>query len=256
MLPIQFIPSFKDNYIWLYREGQQALVVDPGEAEPVLARLEAQNLTLSIILVTHYHNDHIGGITALKQRYPDCQIYAPHLAPQNFPEHIEVKEGDTLAFSDFETTWQVWETPGHTAEHVVYWNQSALFSGDMLFSGGCGRVFTGTLEQLSESLARLEQLPDNIMVYPAHEYTAQNLRFCYSIEPHNSALLARIQQVNKLEQQGCPSVPVPLITEKATNVFLRTSVLDLQQQVQQMTGELMQNRLQLVTFLRKKKDFF
>lgn len=256
MLEIQSIQSLQDNYIWLIRQGQRAIVVDPGEATPVLERLDAQGLTLAAILVTHYHSDHVGGISELFRHYPQCKIYAPDHAPDDFPAHESVHDNQFIEIPGFSSSWTVWHTPGHTSEHVVYWNETALFCGDTLFSAGCGRVFTGTYDQLYLSLTRLSTLSDKTSIYPAHEYTLNNLRFCYSIEPHNPALQQRIKEVSRLRQQGCPTVPVSLETEKATNVFLRTGKPELQRQLQQITGEELTKGTHLMTFLRKKKDFF
>jgi hydroxyacylglutathione hydrolase len=256
MLEIQSIQSLQDNYIWLIRQGQLAIVVDPGEAAPVIERLHALDLTLAAILVTHYHSDHVGGISELIHLYPQCRIFAPDHAPDNFPVYEPVHDKQQIQIPGFSSEWTVWHTPGHTSEHVVYWNQDALFCGDTLFSAGCGRVFTGTYEELYHSLTRLTTLGDHTLIYPAHEYTLNNLRFCYSIEPHNPAIQQRIREVSKLRQQGCPTIPVSLETEKTTNVFLRTGKPELQRQMQQITGEHLTNETQMMTILRKKKDFF
>ena len=217
MFEISFIDSFKDNYIWLLTQGSRAFVVDPGDAEPVLARLAADQLTLEGILVTHHHADHQGGIAELKAC---CQpeVFAPEkesitgcTRPLGGGECIEVL-GQKV---------EVMAVPGHTLGHLAYYAPGALFCGDTLFGAGCGRLFEGTPAQMADSLARLGALPDETWVYCAHEYTEMNLRFAQAVEPDNPALRQRMLKVASQRAEGRPSVPSTLGEEKATNPFLR-----------------------------------
>ena len=217
MFEISFIPAFKDNYIWLLTQGSRAFVVDPGDAAPVLARLAADQLTLEGILVTHHHADHQGGIAELKAC---CQpeVFAPEkesitgcTRPLGGGECIEVL-GQKV---------EVMAVPGHTLGHLAYFAPGALFCGDTLFGAGCGRLFEGTPAQMNDSLARLAALPDETLIYCAHEYTEMNLRFALAVEPDNPALRQRVLKVAGQRAAGQPSVPSTLAEEKATNPFLR-----------------------------------
>ena len=217
MLEISFIPAFKDNYIWLLTRDGRAAVVDPGDAEPVMAHLGANGLVLDSILVTHHHADHQGGIAALCQRWHP-RVYGPAAEsitgltePLSGGESIEIL-GQSVA---------VLAVPGHTLGHLAYLLPGALFCGDTLFGAGCGRLFEGTPAQMYTSLSRLAALPDETKVYCAHEYTEANLRFAQAVEPDNPAISERIARVAALRREGLSSVPSTLGEEKATNPFLR-----------------------------------
>lgn len=217
MFDVSFIPAFKDNYIWLLTQGKRAFVVDPGDAAPVRARLEADGLALEGILVTHHHADHQGGVAELTARWP-AMVYAPGnesitgcTHPLSGGECIDVL-GQNV---------RVMAVPGHTRGHLAYYVEGALFCGDTLFGAGCGRLFEGTPEQMSASLASIAALPETTRIYCAHEYTAMNLRFAVAVEPKNAALQARVARVGELRAAGLPSVPSTLAEEKATNPFLR-----------------------------------
>jgi hydroxyacylglutathione hydrolase len=217
MFEISLIPAFKDNYIWLLTQGSRAFVVDPGDAAPVLARLAADGLSLEGILITHHHADHQGGVAELKARFP-VDVFAPAsesitgcTRPLRGGESIEVL-GQTMA---------VMAVPGHTLGHLAFHAPGVLFCGDTLFGAGCGRLFEGTPAQMSASLDSLAALPDETLVYCAHEYTAMNLRFALAVEPDNPALIERVARVTALREAGLPSVPSTLADEKATNPFLR-----------------------------------
>ena len=217
MFKISLIPAFKDNYIWLLTQGHRAVVVDPGDAAPVLARLEVDHLELEGILITHHHADHQGGITELKARYqPD--IFAP------VRESIT---GCTRPLSGGESITvlgqavQVLAVPGHTLGHLAYYAPGAIFCGDTLFGAGCGRLFEGSPAQMSASLDSIASLPDETLVYCAHEYTEVNLRFALAVEPDNTAVQGRVAKVAALRAAGLSSVPSLLLEERATNPFLR-----------------------------------
>ena len=217
MFTISFIPAFKDNYIWLLTQGRRAFVVDPGEAAPVLARLAAEGLELEGILVTHHHADHQGGIAELVARH-EPRVYAP--ANESITGCTDPLLGgeriDVLG-----RTVDVIAVPGHTLGHLAYHAPGALFCGDTLFGAGCGRLFEGTPAQMAASLDSLAALPDETLVYCAHEYTEMNLRFALAVEPESPALRARVERVAAQRRSGRPSVPSTLAEEKATNPFLR-----------------------------------
>jgi hydroxyacylglutathione hydrolase len=218
-MQIEPILAFEDNYIWALKEGDQVVVVDPGEAAPVERYLEKVGARLTAILVTHRHGDHIGGIAELVARYP-VPVYGPAREAAEVVTQ-PLRDGDRLTVLGSE--FEVLEVPGHTLGHVAYYRPGMLFCGDTLFGAGCGRVFEGTLPQMHASLARLAALPPETLVYCAHEYTQSCLRFARIVEPANAALDARIASVAAQRAAGQPSVPSTLAEELATNPFLRWS---------------------------------
>jgi len=219
------IPAFSDNYIWLLREGSHAVVVDAGDAEPVLDFLAREGLTLSAILNTHHHDDHVGGNMALLERFP-VPVYGP--AGEAIPGRTQaLREGDAITVPCIGCTLFVLDVPGHTAGHIAYVGEiggaMAAFVGDTLFAGGCGRLFEGTPAQMTASLSKLASLPPDTRVYCAHEYTLANLRFAAAVEPANPALRERIVRERDRRDRGVPTVPSTLADELATNPFLRTA---------------------------------
>jgi hydroxyacylglutathione hydrolase len=222
MLEVSPIPAFDDNYIWLLRQGGSTAcaVVDPGDAEPVLERLAAAGLELGAILVTHKHGDHVGGIAALKARFPGARVIGPAREP--IPQRDQaVKDGDAIDVPGLNLRLEVLGVPGHTEDHVAYLGDGVLFCGDTLFAAGCGRVFSGTHEQLHASLQRLAALPPETLVHCAHEYTLANLGFASWVEPDSPALARRAAQDGLARRRGEPTVPSTIALERATNPFLR-----------------------------------
>jgi len=218
-LAVEPIPAFNDNYLWLLVRGPHAAVVDPGDADPVLRRLQSRDLRLQAILVTHHHGDHIGGVAELA-RATGARVYGPR--GESIPARdVALSDGDRIEVlgADFE----VLEVPGHTLGHIAYHApaQRMLFCGDTLFAAGCGRLFEGTAEQMTASLARLARLPTDTRVYCAHEYTLSNLRFALAVEPGNEALRRRQQSCAAQRERGEPTVPSTIAEELATNPFLR-----------------------------------
>lgn len=216
-LVIQPIEAFSDNYIWLLIRGDQAFVVDPGDADPVLQRLETDNLKLRGILITHHHFDHIGGVETLVSK-TGCQVWGPKNSTMPFINTV-LGEGD--AVNVLGTQFNVMEIPGHTLDHIAYVGDGAVFCGDTLFVGGCGRVFEGTLPMMRRSLARLRDLPGDTRVYCAHEYTLANLAFAQTVAPQDDAILARTTECQELRSIGLPTVPSSIDTERSSNPFMR-----------------------------------
>ena len=219
MLHIQPIPAFDDNYIWLLHNGHDAVVVDPGDAAPVLLTLKKLELRLSTILITHHHFDHIDGVVALIEQF-EPTVYAPQYEHFNF-EHNTLKEGDALHLPELNLHFNVMWLPGHTLGHIAYVNEEMMFCGDVLFGAGCGRLFEGTPAQMFRSLNRLKQLNAVTKIYCTHEYTAKNISFALTLEPENEALIERARAVSALRANHLPTLPSTLALELETNPYLR-----------------------------------
>lgn len=220
MFDVTRIPAFKDNYIWLLRKGASAVVVDPGNAAPVLEVLAREKLVLASILVTHHHKDHQGGVATLLERSPATEVFGP--AQESITGVTSpLQGGERIALASLGVDMQVLSVPGHTLGHLAYYGAGCLFCGDTLFAGGCGRLFEGTPSHMHASLAQLSALPDETLVYCAHEYTEANLRFALAVEPGNRALRSRADEVAVLRAKGLATVPSTIAVEKATNPFLR-----------------------------------
>lgn len=213
------LPALSDNYIWLLHDGSNALVVDPGDAEVVEHALGKHQLALRSILLTHHHADHIAGADMLARRW-NCTVHAPE-DPRIAATTHGVSDGQHLRFTQPAAHFVVIAVPGHTRSHVAYAGEGLLFSGDTLFSLGCGRLFEGTPAQMLASLDRLARLPVDTLVCAAHEYTAANGRFAATIEPDNRELATRRKEVDRLRAAGAPSLPVTLDCELQCNPFLR-----------------------------------
>jgi len=222
MLNILPIAAFSDNYIWLmHHEGsRQAVVVDPGDAAPVIAALEKMGLDLVCVLITHHHFDHVGGLEALCEKYSPV-VYGPKNPDIQRLNH-RLEEGDTLDVLGLK--FEVLEVPGHTLDHIAFFHSGdapIVFCGDTLFAGGCGRVFEGNPEMMLASLDALAQLPQKTQVFCAHEYTLSNLEFALAAEPKNAALIERMGEAKKTRERNQPTVPSTLSLELATNPFMR-----------------------------------
>ena len=218
------IPAFTDNYIWCLHDDANAIVVDPGDAEPVLAFIKAKRLTLSAVLIAHHHRDHTGGIAKLVSAVPDLPVIGPR------GNHIRgitksVSQGDTVSLPVLKLSLQVMEVPGHTLDHIAFFGHGALFCGDTLFSAGCGRLFEGSPEQMHHSLNKLKRLPDSTKVYCTHEYTQANVKFALAVEPNNIALNEYADWVASMREQNLPTLPSNLKEQKNINPFLRAHEL-------------------------------
>ncbi|MFC3094899.1 hydroxyacylglutathione hydrolase [Alteromonas sediminis] len=249
------IPAFSDNYIWCIHDGCHAVVVDPGDAEPVMETLSQRGLRLDAVLITHHHYDHVDGLPALTRAYEGLAVYGPDNPKIKEITH-KVKEGDQVSLEQFNLTFDVFEVPGHTLDHIAYYANNWLFCGDTLFSAGCGRLFEGTPAQMLASLNKLMTLPEQTQVYCTHEYTLANLAFAQAVEPNNETVTSTIQNVTDMRAAGLPSLPSRLDIEKQINPFLRAERQQNWPYVEQMTGEKVENTQNAFAAIRRWKDAF
>jgi hydroxyacylglutathione hydrolase len=246
------VPAFDDNYLWILRQGKFAVVVDPGDAAPVRAYLSREGLTLTAILITHHHPDHIGGLAELAENLP---VYGPR--DERIPGVTrQVSQGDKVTLPQFDAILDVIEVPGHTRSHIAYYGASSLFCGDTLFACGCGRLFEGTAQQMSASLAKFTALPDDTRVYCAHEYTLSNLRFARAVEPGNAALAAREARDIETRRQNRPTVPFTIGEEKASNPFLRCDQPEVIASATRHAGTPLGNPVEVFAAVREWKNHF
>ncbi len=233
------LKTLQDNYAYLLVDDStgQTAVIDPGSAKPVLKALTAGNLSLTHILLTHHHYDHSGGVGELKKHYPKAQVIihkddATRLA---VTADRKLQESETIDFGP--TSIQVLHLPCHTRGHVAFLVGDALFTGDTLFTAGCGKFFEGTATEMLKNLKRLKTLPKTTNIYCGHEYTVENLEYAHQADPTNQTIIERLQRGRRKHTDGNPLVPTTLTLELASNPFLRLDDVTLQQQLK-TTNEL------------------
>lgn len=250
------VPAFQDNYIWVVQNEEYALVVDPGDAAPVIAYLNEQRLKPLAILVTHHHRDHIGGIKKLVELY-NTPVYGPRNEIIPCMSH-PLGEGDTVEFKELNFYLKVIDIPGHTLGHIAYLWEGGMFCGDTLFTCGCGKLFEGSPQQLHHSLQRLAKQPDDTLVYCTHEYTEYNTPFALICEPSNAALKQRVLDSEALRSQNLPTVPSTIELEKATNPFLRCKEPEIIGKIEHQLGVKLPpgDEQAAFTALRKWRDLF
>ena len=251
-MDLRAVPAFDDNYIWLLRDAEgRALVVDPGDAAPVLAALGV--VPPLAILLTHHHGDHVGGVADLLARWPATPVLAPR--DDRIPQASQrVHDGDRVTVGDWH--FEVLAVPGHTRSHVAYHGEGLLFCGDTLFSLGCGRMFEGTPPQMHASLARLAALPGDTRVCCAHEYTLGNAAFALAVDPGNAGLQARARAVRALRAVGQSTLPTTLAEERTCNPFLRCDVPAVRAAAEGHAGQPLADAAAVFGALRAWKDGF
>lgn len=256
MLSVTPIPAFDDNYIWALSsspDSRKVAVVDPGDETPVLEYLASRDMQLSAILTTHHHWDHTGGIVDLLAAFPGIPVFGP--AGETIPGRTQdLKEGNRITVSGLDTVFRVMDVPGHTAGHIAYFGDGALFCGDTLFTAGCGRVFDGTATDLYRSLRRIAELPPATRIYCAHEYTLDNLGFAKWVEPDNPAICAREEDVRTARNDNRPTVPSQLGLELETNPFLRTDNPVVVKAAETFAGRRLERGAEVFAAVRTWKD--
>jgi hydroxyacylglutathione hydrolase len=269
---IEPILAFRDNYIWMFHDASQAVVVDPGMTTPVMMALDQRQLQLSAIVLTHHHYDHNWGVPGLLERWPvpvfgpllneyDRGSHPPFPKPGTVPidcvSHV-VADGDTVTLAGLDMELSVLAVPGHTRGHVAFLERTRgwLFTGDTLFGAGCGKVFGGSMQAMVDSLDRLASLPGNTQVFCAHEYTLGNLRFALAVEPSNPDVAARYALDTLKREQGEPTVPSTIGLERATNPFLRVLEPEVLQTLRIRRGVEASSRVASFEALREWKNEF
>jgi hydroxyacylglutathione hydrolase len=254
-LHITPIHAFQDNYIWCLSKGKQGVVVDPGDAKPVLAFFKEHGLTLSDILLTHHHWDHTNGLPELVAAFADVKVWGPHSDKIQGIDCVLV-EGDMVSLPSIACDFSVIEVPGHTLDHIAYYGSAGLFCGDTLFSAGCGRLFEGSPAQMEHSLAKLSALPPATKVFCTHEYTLANLKFATTVEPLNTDLLEYQRWAIAQRDQHKPTLPSTLAKELAVNPFLRCQQTPVMTAVNQHWNKEQQGDHSVFAGLRRWKDQF
>ncbi|BBN80988.1 hydroxyacylglutathione hydrolase [Pseudoalteromonas sp. A25] len=255
MVQVDPIKAFNDNYIWaIYNEAQQNVwVVDPGQAEPVLEYLKQKNATLKGILVTHHHWDHTNGIETLLKHAPSIAVYGPTNSPFKGITH-PLQEGDQVDVLGMQLN--VIETPGHTLDHICYFNEALCFTGDTIFSGGCGRLMEGDAEQMWRSLSKFKHLHDSTLMYCTHEYTLTNLAFANAVEPNNVDIQNYQEWATTKVSSNKPTLPSTFAKERAINPFLRSSITSITANIPQHLCKDLSAPWKVFAALRAWKDTF
>lgn len=260
---VNAIAAFNDNYIWVITKenSQQAILVDPGDANVCINYLEQHQLQLAAILLTHRHQDHIGGVEQLiswQKTQPIPQEKLAIYGPSNeyTPCFTQVTELETITITSLALTINVLDLPGHTKGHIGFLIGQHLFCGDTLFSAGCGRLFDGTAEQLFHSLKKLASLPEDTQVYCAHEYTLANSEFALSLDKNNNALQAFHQQTTLLRNANKSTLPSNIKTERQINPFLRCFDNNIKTALETINNTSLATELEVFVALRKYKDSY
>ncbi len=253
MISVLPLYAFDDNYIWVIRKDDSPYiaVVDPGDSAPVMEFIERSGLMLKDILITHHHYDHTGGVSELVEKY-GCQVYGP--ANEKIPAIThKLSENEVIQLANG-VSFQIIDTPGHTKGHICYYGYDMLFCGDTLFSSGCGRLFEGTPAQMHASLEKIRSLPEQTLIYCAHEYTLANLGFAKIAEPDNADIQARLEQVRQLRTHNEDSVPSSLALEKRVNPFLRYDNAVLKANAEAFCKMALDNAIDVFATVRHWKD--
>ena len=254
MLSVEPIKAFEDNYIWLVTTNEGSIVVDPGESSKIIKLIDENKINLKGIFVTHHHYDHTDGLKDLSRKL-NIDIYGPCNNINEINKRVKNSDHISILGIDF----KIIEVPGHTLDHIAFYSfndgEPILFCGDTLFAGGCGRIFEGTYEQMFESLNKLSSLPKSTKIYCGHEYTLSNLKFAIEADSSNKDLIKEYEQIKRLRNIDCPSLPSTLDRELKVNPFLRYDNYSIKNKIKKEFG-ISGNGLDIFTALRKWKDSF
>jgi len=266
MLSITPIHAYSDNYIWLIQRDNapQVVLVDPGQAEPVIEHIEDNNLQPVVILITHQHYDHTGGVVQLLRKYPDCLLVGPSREPSDKKLGIDlsvqnlisrkVHAGDALKIPELNIQFEVLEIPGHTLDHLAFYGEGVVFCGDLLFGAGCGRIFSGTPQLFADSIEKLMKLPQDTLMYCAHEYTVDNLGFAKWVEPDSIDINERDKIEMAKQEKGQITVPTSIGLELKTNPFVRLQQPQVKQAAEKYSAKPLTENWQVFAALREWKD--
>tara|TARA_Y100000590_G_scaffold143445_1_gene164881 strand:+ start:1821 stop:2582 length:762 start_codon:yes stop_codon:yes gene_type:complete len=248
------IPILSDNYCYLIidKDKKHCSAVDPASPEEIIPFLQKEELNLKNILNTHYHTDHTGGNLELKEKYK-CKIYGPDKEKDQIPGiDISLKENDILKVNDYDV--KIFETPGHTAGHIIYWfkKEKVVFTGDTLFVLGCGKLFEGTPQIMWNSLLKIRNLPKETEIYCGHEYSKSNADFALSIEKNNNKLMKRSKEINQLVNENSFTVPTTVKKEIESNPFLRVDVQNIKKNIEMESS----SPEEVFGEIRRRKDDF
>ena len=256
MLEIIPLPALKDNYIWLLKNkaSRHIAIVDPSEPEPVLKFIASEKLIPIAIMITHHHWDHVGGIAGITEKHT-LPVYTPKTESVTGSTN-PVGEGDVVSLPELELTLNILDVPGHTAGAVAYYTDKMVFSGDTLFTAGCGRLFEGTPAQMHASLTKFKSLPDDTLLYCGHEYTVSNLKFAATVEPDNKAIQECLKLAQQARNENQATVPTTLAQEKETNPFLRCEQTTVINAAADYSGEKSNEPAEVFAAIRRWKDNF
>ena len=253
---IEYITAFSDNYIWLIIENKKVIVVDPGEEQNLLSYLNQHQYELIAVLITHHHHDHTGGLKKIIQTYPHVPIYGNQHSKITDISH-PLKDKDTFSIAQCNHIIDVITVPGHTLDHLCFVINNALFCGDTVFSGGCGRIFEGSPEQMLQSVNRIKQYPDDYLIYCAHEYTLNNLKFALTLEPNNIELQQHFLLCQEKKKKHEPTIPTTIALEKKINPFFRLHEKEIQQNLIKLTEySVLNTDLEIFTAIRNFKNIW